>query len=192
MKISSGLDAAILLSSWRSEPAAKFLAFANLSSSSNVSFNLSKSSFPINTSPRTIMSIGSFNFCGMCFIVFRFSVTSSPTSPLPLVAPLINSPFLYSKATDKPSIFVSTTYSVTFSFCIFKQNSFTSSKEKTSCKLWSGTACSTFSKPSFTVPPTFWVKEFLDINSGNSFSKFLSSFISISYSKSLISGASSS
>ena len=35
---------------------------------------------------------------------------SSPTCPFPLVAPLTNSPFLYSNATDKPSIFVSTTY----------------------------------------------------------------------------------
>ena len=38
MKISKGLFLHILLSNCLSEPAAKFLAFANLSSSSNVSF----------------------------------------------------------------------------------------------------------------------------------------------------------
>lgn len=50
-------------------------------------------------------------------------------------------------------------------FCILFKNSSTSSKLKTSCKLWSGTSCSTFSKPSFTFPPTFCVSESFDKNS---------------------------
>ena len=47
-------------SAWGKEPAAKFLAFANFSPSSSFSFKASKSFFPINTSPRTIMSMFSF------------------------------------------------------------------------------------------------------------------------------------
>ena len=77
------------------------------------------------------MSIGSFNFLGIVFIVFKFSVTSSPTVPLPLVAPRTNTPFLYSSAADSPSILVSTTYfnSILFSsatFLTLSSKSFTS------------------------------------------------------------------
>ena len=36
--------------------------------------------------------------------VLRFSVTSSPTSPSPRVAPLTNTPSIYSRATERPSI----------------------------------------------------------------------------------------
>ena len=89
---------------------------------SRSSFISSNSFFPIKTSPRTIILIFSFNFLGMFFIVFRFSVTSSPTSPFPLVAPLTNSPFLYSRLTDNPSIFVSTTnfgFFISYSFAFF-------------------------------------------------------------------------
>ena len=68
--MSNGLVAVILLSNWRSDPAAKFLAFANLFSSSCFSFKSSKSFLDINTSPLTIISIFSFNFCGMFLIVF--------------------------------------------------------------------------------------------------------------------------
>ena len=140
--ISKGLCAVILLSNCLSEPAAAFLAFANLSSSSAIlaSFSSSNSFFPIKISPRTIIFIGSFSLCGILLTVFKLSVTSSPTRPFPLVAPCTKIPFLYSSAVDNPSIFVSTTYSngklySSANFCILVSNSLTSSKEKTSCKL---------------------------------------------------------
>lgn len=52
----------------------------------------------------------------MVLIVFKFSVTSSPSKPSPLVEPLINLPFLYSNETERPSIFGSTIYEI---FSIF-------------------------------------------------------------------------
>ena len=100
----------------------------------------------MKTSPRTVISIFSFNSIGIVFTVFKLFVTSSPTSPFPLVAPLTNFPSLYSSADDKPSIFVSTTYftlSIPFSFafsCILLQKSSTSSKLKISCRLCNGTS----------------------------------------------------
>ena len=140
INISSGLEAAILLSNCLNEPAAAFLAFANNGSSrvSLSSFNFSNSSLPIKTSPRTIISIFSFNSFGIVFIVFKFSVISSPTCPLPLVAPLINFPFLYSRLTDNPSILVSTTNfgfsipSLSAAFATLSLNSSSSSKENIS------------------------------------------------------------
>jgi len=156
--ISSGLLAVILLSNCLNEPAAALRAFANNSSSfSSLSwFISSKSFFDINTSPRTVISILSFISIGIVFTVFKFCVTSSPTNPFPLVAPLTNFPFLYSKADDNPSIFVSTTYftslipfSTAFSSILWQKSSI-SSKLKTSCKLCKGTSCVTFSNPSFT------------------------------------------
>ena len=123
-------------------------------------------------------------------MVFKFSVTSSPTKPFPLVAPRTNFPSLYSKAADKPSIFVSTTNFTSSSFKLFSfaalytlsLNSSNSPKENISCKLCNGTSCSTFSNPSFTCPPTFCVKESFVTKSGNSFSRAFSLFIVISYS----------
>ena len=53
-------------------------------------------------------------------------------------------------------------------------------------------SCVTLENPSFTCPPTFCVSESFDLNSGNSFSKLRNSTINISYSKSDISGLSSS
>ena len=109
--MSNGLEAVIELSNCLKEPAAAFLAFANNSSSfSSLSwFIFSKSFFPIKTSPLTVRFILSFNSIGIVFIVFKFSVISSPTNPFPRVAPLTNLPFLYSNAAESPSIFVSTT-----------------------------------------------------------------------------------
>ena len=83
------------------------------------------------------MSIFSFNILGILLIVIKLAVTSSPTVPFPLVAPLTNFPSLYSSATDNPSIFVSTTYfnSFLFSlaiFCILAPNVSNSSKENIS------------------------------------------------------------
>ena len=109
--MSNGLSSVTFEFSCLKEPAAAFLAFANLSSSSAIlaSFNSSNSFFPIKISPRTIIFIGSFNLCGILLTVFKLSVTSSPTRPFPLVAPCTKIPFLYSSAVDNPSIFVSTT-----------------------------------------------------------------------------------
>ena len=96
------------------------------------------------------MSILSLISIGIVFTVFKFCVTSSPTSPFPLVAPLTNFPATYSNAADKPSILVSTTYcgfSIPFSSACFftlSSNASISSKSKTSCKLCKGTSCSTF------------------------------------------------
>ena len=150
--MSNGLFFVILLSNCLNEPAAALRALANNSSSfSSLSwFIFSKSFLDINTSPLTVMLIFSGNSCGIVFIVFKFSVTSSPTNPFPLVAPLTNFPSTYSNAADNPSIFVSTTYcgfSISFSdacFLTLSSNVSISSKLKTSCKLCNGTSCSTF------------------------------------------------
>ena len=87
MYISNGLCAVIFASNCLNEPAAAFRAFANFGSpkTSRSSFNFSKSSFPINTSPRTVIFNGSVNFLGIDFILFTFSVISSPTTPSPRV-----------------------------------------------------------------------------------------------------------
>ncbi len=53
-----------------------------------------------------------FNVFGIVFMVFKFSVTSSPSKPSPLVEPLINFPFSYSKETERPSTFGSTMYAI--------------------------------------------------------------------------------
>ena len=140
--ISNGLCAVIFEFNCLKEPAAAFLAFANRGSSSISlsSFIFSNSFVPINTSPRTVILIFSFISFGICLIVFRFSVTSSPICPFPLVAPCTNIPFSYFRAVDNPSIFVSTTY---FSSSLFSSDTFltlvskslSSSNENISCKL---------------------------------------------------------
>ena len=123
IKISSGLVAVTFESNWRREPAAAFLAFANRLSSniSLSSFIFSNSFVPINTSPRTVISIFSFSSFGICEIVFKLSVTSSPIKPFPRVAPCTKTPFSYLSAVDRPSIFVSTTY---FSSSLFSSATF--------------------------------------------------------------------
>ncbi len=74
--------------------------------------SLSKSPSERNTSPRTsIKGTGSVRRLGMLWIVRRFSVTSSPVTPSPRVEPRVNTPSTYSKATESPSNFGSTTYS---------------------------------------------------------------------------------
>ena len=45
------------------------------------------------------------NFSGIEFIVFKFTVISSPCVPSPLVRPLIRFPFSYRRFTDAPSYF---------------------------------------------------------------------------------------
>ena len=189
INMSKGLIAVTLESNWRSEPAAAFLALANRGSSiiSLSAFIFSNSFVPMKTSPRTVMFMSSLSFFGICAIVFKLSVTSSPIRPFPLVAPWTKIPFSYFKAVDKPSIFVSTTYfsSSLFSsatFLTLLSNSLSSSKEKISWRLWRGTSWVTCLNPSLTCPPTFWVSESFVISSGNSFSKAFNLFIIISYS----------
>ena len=91
------------------------------------------------------MLIFSFNSFGICFIVFKLSVTSSPISPFPLVAPCTSRPSSYFNAEESPSILVSTTYfnsSLFYSatFLTLSSISRNSSKEKISCKLCNGTS----------------------------------------------------
>ena len=90
----------------------------------------------------------------------------------PLVTPRTSFPLLYSSAIDNPSIFVSTTYSISFLSLEFFLNvsssssiilkfkpyhvliskSYISPYENTSCKLLSGTSCSTLVNKSETFP----------------------------------------
>ncbi len=50
-----------------------------------------------------------FSFCGTAPIVRRFSVTSSPVSPSPRVAPTVNCPSTYCSEIARPSSFGSAT-----------------------------------------------------------------------------------
>ena len=113
INISKGLLAVNLESNCLKVPAAKFLGLANNWSpcSSCNSFIFSKFSLDIYTSPLTTTSSVSLIFKGIVFTVLKFSVISSPTTPLPLVAPFSKTPFLYVNPTDNPSILNSTTYS---------------------------------------------------------------------------------
>ena len=73
------------------EPDAAFLGLAKLSD------NFLKSLFLINTSPLISISSGKsleVIVCGISFIVFKFSVISSPSLPSPLDKPVTNLPFL--------------------------------------------------------------------------------------------------
>ena len=95
----------------------------------------------MKTSPRTIRRAGAFSRVrGMERMVFRFSVTSSPTLPSPRVAPRTNRPSTYSSATERPSILGSTEKAVfpEASFTLHRK-SVSSSMLKTSCRLISGT-----------------------------------------------------
>ena len=68
----------------------------------------------IKTSPLISILLGGFfvfSFFGISLIVFIFSVTTSPTSPLPLVTPSTKCPFSYIKFNEIPSILGSTEYS---------------------------------------------------------------------------------
>ena len=61
------------------------------------------------TPPRTMSLAGAFSsVSGRFRSVRRFSVTSSPVTPSPRVAPRTNTPFSYSSDMDRPSIFGST------------------------------------------------------------------------------------
>ncbi len=62
------------------------------------------------TSPRTSKrGRGSGSFSGTDRMVRMFSLTSSPVKPLPRVEPIASTPSRYSRETERPSIFGSTT-----------------------------------------------------------------------------------
>ena len=88
----------------------------------------------------------------------RFSVTSSPVTPSPRVAPRTKTPFSYSRDMERPSILGSTLYSRPPSAAdIRSSKARSSSKENTSLRLSSGTSCVTEAKVLLAVPPTCWV-----------------------------------
>ena len=74
--------------------------------------------------------------------VRRFSVTSSPVTPSPRVAPRTKTPFSYSRDMERPSIFGSTQYSRPSGRAAAMRSSkaASSSKENTSVRLSSGTS----------------------------------------------------
>ena len=139
------------------EPDAAFLAFANFS------LIFLKSFFGINTSPRISISLGQFLdaiFFGMSLIVFKFSVISSPSLPLPLERPLMKIPFLYFNEADIPSFLGSVLYSISlYSFKLKKFNSyfskfFKSFSSNTLDKESIGTLCLTLTKILEGLNPT--------------------------------------
>ena len=112
------------------------------------------------TSPRTMRRSGAFlSTSGRLRTVRRFSVTSSPVTPSPRVAPRTKTPFSYSSDMDSPSILGSAQYSTPpgSSARIRSSKAASSSKENTSFRLSSGTSCVTGAKLLFAVPPTFCV-----------------------------------
>ncbi len=134
------------------------------------------------------------NLSGIDLIVFKFCVTSSPVKPSPRVEPRTNTPFSYSSETESPSIFISTTYSNSESPIALRMllSKFSNSPlENAFAKLSITTLCVTVSKPASGLPPTRCEGELLETNNGFSLSSLMSSFISLSYSKSLIVGLSS-
>ena len=158
-------------SSCRREPAAALRGLAKRLSplSSRSSLSRSKLFLGMNTSPRTIREgRASGRRRGMEGMVFKFSVTSSPTWPSPRVAPRTKRPFSYSRATDRPSTLGSTSYSTPSGRASRTRwsNSSSSSTENTSWRLSRGTRWCTSWKPSATLPPTRWVGESGVISSG--------------------------
>ena len=148
MMISSFLEAATFGSCWRMDPAAALRGLASNGSplTSRCALTDSNDSWDIYTSPRTIKRAGAFSsFCGRFRNVLKFSVTSSPTVPSPLVAPRTKTPFSYSKDMDSPSIFGSTTYECEAErdASILSPNAYSSSKLNTSCRLSNATSCVT-------------------------------------------------
>ena len=86
-----GLDAVTAGSFCRSEPEAEFLGLAKgLPPAATIeAFSFSKSLRAKKTSPRISITAGwvfPLSLCGILGMVLMFSVTSSPTSPSPLVA----------------------------------------------------------------------------------------------------------
>ena len=92
--------------------------------------------------------------------VLRFSVTSSPVTPSPRVAPRTKTPFSYSSDMERPSILGSTLYALPVTAAETRSSKArSSSKEKTSFRLSRGTSCVTGAKLLLAVPPTCCVGE---------------------------------
>ena len=100
-----------------------------------------------------------FSVLGRLRTVRRFSVTSSPVTPSPRVAPRTKTPFSYSSDMERPSIFGSAQYSRPWGSAasIRSSKARSSSKENTSFRLSSGTSCTTGANVLLAVPPTFCV-----------------------------------
>ena len=169
------------VSSWRNEPAAAFLGFANvfLCSSSFFWFSAKKSAFDINTSPRTSKTSGAslFKNRGKPRIAFKFSVMSSPILPSPRVDPRVKIPLTYKAEKDKPSILGSEVKMM--SSLLFKKRlmliikSLSSSSLKISARESIGTLNSTFLNSLLTIAPTRLDGLSLRISAGNFASKAL-------------------
>ena len=106
----SGFFAVSRGSFWRSAPAAELRGLANTSSpaATRSSFMRSKPAKVMKTSPRTSIVAGQSlpaRWRGTSGMVRMFAVTSSPTLPLPRVAPTASTPSRYVSETAAPSIF---------------------------------------------------------------------------------------
>ena len=164
------------------------------------SFNAAKSFSDMYTSPRTSTSGGTPSACsGIEPIVRRLCVTSSPTSPLPRVAPRSRIPLRYTRLIARPSIFGSTTNSNLGrsipSRARWLRIRSTHARSSSSVRAFGsdsiGSRCVTFSSFPTGSAPTRWVGESGLANSGCSFSKPRSSSSSASYCSSPIVGSSS-
>ena len=173
-------------SSCLNDPAAAFLGLANNCNPSDslTSLSISNTALGIYTSPRTQRyGIGSVSSRGMLLMVFRFSVTSSPTNPSPRVAPLTNLPSRYIKETESPSILGSTEYSASPRMAsVLVMKSASPSYENTSVRLPICTVCVNFSNLSSALPPTRFVGDVGESNSGYAASRSPSSLNIASYS----------
>ena len=69
--------------------------------------SFSKFFLVINISPLISINLGGLpvSVCGISFIVFIFSVTTSPMLPSPLVIAFVSEPFKYNKEIESPSTF---------------------------------------------------------------------------------------
>ena len=128
--------------------------------------------------------------------VRRFAVTTSPTFPLPRVAPSVSTPSRYVRAIAAPSILSSAEKpaSSTFGPATFTARSYhptTSSSENALANDPIGTRCSCFSNASAGAAPTRSVGESSVRSSGCAASSCCSSRNSRSYSASASVGRSS-
>ena len=173
-------------SSWRMEPAATLRGLANSGSpwAARSSFKRAKRSLGMYTSPRTSRNATEPRSCsGRARMVFRFSVTSSPTTPSPRVEPRTNTPSRYSRETDRPSILGSRIYSAAPTASRTRRSKARiSSWENASCMLSMGTWWRTCSNFSSTAPPTRCVGDAGDAYCGYACSSSVSSRMSLSYS----------
>ena len=164
--MSSGLFAVSLGSSCRTEPAAVLRGFAYVGrpAASRSSLKRSNADLGNSTSPRASNLSGTspITLRGTDLTVLRFRVTSSPTVPLPRVAPLTSMPFSYVKATARPSYFSSQTMSkasVSSRVATRRCHATSSSSLNALPRLSIGTGCSACTKLSAGSAPTRWVGE---------------------------------